>query len=223
MKLSYKKIIRLYESSHIIKYANELQSIYRDRDTKIPLAFDTETTGVDFNQSSWLYQEPEPILCSKPFVFGISMAIMSEGKINLLWARHTQKPLFKKACEILDKKSLKTAHNARYDIRVMEENGFNVKPDVDCTYVKSRIYYDRRQKHSLKALAEIICPELSNYDEELKSILRRLRSKYTRQGFEKNYINYSFIPNEIMSKYSILDSFWAIILHIYFSRKATWR
>lgn len=223
MKLTTKKIIQLYKHSKVIKTCKELNAVYQNRDTKLPISFDTETTSVTFNSLSWLYQEPEPILCDKPFVFGISMAIISEGKVYLLWARHTQKALYKAACSILRKKCHKTAHNARYDIRVLQGHDVIVAPEVDCTYTMSRIFFDRRLKHSLKSLAEIICSELSGWEEPIKAELRKLRAGHTRKGFPKDYCNYSFIKDELMLKYSMLDSFWGLVLWIYFEKRATWR
>ena len=223
MKLTSDKILKLYRCSKVIKNAKELRQIYKERDKKYPLGFDTETTSETFNTISHLYIDDETTLqCPYPFVFGISMAIMLKGKIYLLWARYGT-PLFKAACKIINKKSSKTAHNARYDIRVMEENGFNVKPVVECTYTMARIYWDRRQKHSLKAFAEIICPELSGWDEPIKNELRRLKASYTRKGHPKNFVNYSFVSDKLMSKYSKLDSFWALILWIYFGDRAIWK
>lgn len=222
MILTTNNIIRLYNSSKVIKAVKELQSIYSLRDMRFPISFDTETTSVTFNALSWLYKETGPLLCDHPFGFGISMAIVSKGKIYLLWARHTQAPLYKAACSILRKKCHKTAHNARYDIRVLQGHDVIVGPDVDCTYTMSRIYWDRRLKHSLKSLTEIICPELSGWEEPIKTELRRLRTKHTRLGFPKDYVNYSFIDDDLMSKYSMLDSFWGLILHTYFSKRAIW-
>lgn len=222
MKLTTKKIIQLYKHSKVIKTCKELNTVYRNRDTRFPLSFDTETTSVTFNSNSFLYQDIGPILCDKPFVFGISMAIMSEGKMYLLWTRHTQKALYKAACSILKKKCHKTAHNARYDIRVLQGHDVIVAPEIDCTYTMSRIYFDRRLKHSLKSLAEIICPELSGYEEPIKAELRRLRASHTRKGFLKDYVNYSFIKDKLMSEYSMLDSFFGLILWIYFEERSIW-
>ncbi len=228
MKLTTKKIINLYKHSKVIKTCKELNAVYRNRDTRFPISFDTETTSVTFNTKSYLYQgicgRTDPVYkeINYPFAFGISMAIMSEGKIYLLWARHTQKALYKAACSILRKKCHKTAHNARYDIRVLKGHDVVVAPEVDCTYTQSRIYYDRRLKHSLKSLAEIICPELSGWNEPIKAELRKLRSNYTRKKFPKDYVNYSFIKDELMSEYSMLDSFWGLVLWIYFEKRAIW-
>jgi len=223
MKLTSKKILQLYNNSKVVKTAKELSSVYKNRDKRFPISFDTETTSETFNTISYLYLNDNDIKkVHLPFCFGISMAIISKGIVHLLWARDNS--LFRAACMLLGKKGLKTAHNARYDIRVLEENHavVPVAPDVDCTYTMARIYWDRRKKHSLKALAEILCPELSGWDEPVKSELRKLRTQYTRQGFTKDYVNYSFVPDKIMSKYSSLDSFWGLVLWIYLREKAIW-
>lgn len=224
MRLTNKKIIQLYENAKIISSVKELQTIFKNRDAQYPVSFDTETTSESFNVISNLCDQrgfgvfPH----SQPFVFGISMAIISKGRMYLLWARYNTS-LFNAACRLLAKKYLKTAHNARYDIRVMQENGFAVSPEIDCTYTMARIYYDRRKKHSLKSLAEIICPELSSWELPVKEELKKLRTKYSKMGFEKNYVNYSFVSDEVMSKYSMMDAFFGLILWIWLNERAVWR
>lgn len=225
MNLTSNKILQLYKQAKIINSVKELRSVVKNRDVRFPLSFDTETTSATFNNFSYLYCKNIPnnvcLPYNYPYIIGISMAVMVERKIHLLWARRPSS-LFNAACKVLSKKSSKTAHNARYDIRAMNENGFDVAPEVECTYTMARIYWDRRQKHSLKALAEILCAELSGWEEPIKTELRKLRTAYTRKGFPKDYVNYSFIPDEIMAKYSSLDSFWAMILWIYLEEKAKW-
>lgn len=221
------QILSLYEKAKIIKDKDSLLKIVKNRTKSLPIAFDTETTSEEFNKVSYLLSHricngKEIKVClpyQRPYVFGISMAMMVQNRVHLLWARYNTE-IFKTALSIIKKSYWKVAHNARYDIRVLEEGKYKVGGDVECTYTMSRIYWDRRMKHSLKALAEFLCPELSNWNEPIKEEMSRLKREY--RGHKVNP-NFSFISDIIMSKYSMLDSFWALILWMYLTEKAIWK
>lgn len=222
--MTSKEILNLYNSSKIIETDEELYRVFRNRDKSLPIAFDTETTGLDFHEKSWLYMNEETQMeMSFPYIFGISMCIISDGIPYLLWALWNSSK-YATACDILAEQDMKTAHGAKYDLRVCEKNGINVAPTVDDTYTMSRIYYDRRRKHSLKDLTEFICPELSQWGDPIKEETARLEKKYSKKkGYPKGYVNYSFIENAIMASYSMLDSFMALILWKWLDERAIWR
>ncbi len=59
----------------------------------------------------------------------------------------------------------------------------------------------------------MICPELSDWEDNVKAASRRIKSRYTRAGYPKEYTNYSFIPNKIMGPYAMTDTFLCFVIH----------
>jgi len=216
--MTNEQILSLYQKAKVISDKDSFLNIIENRTKSQPIASDTETTGTDFHTESILY--PSLKRYNVPYVFGISFAILKRGKIHLAWIRHDDTKFFKAACSIISKDYWKVAHNARYDIRVLEENGYKTGGEIECTYTMSRIYWDRRMKHSLKSLAEFLCPELSNWDQPIKEEMTKLKKQYKKEGIVPNF---SFIPNDIMAKYSMLDSFLCLILWMYLNEKAIWK
>jgi DNA polymerase I-like protein with 3'-5' exonuclease and polymerase domains len=209
-----------YDSSIKITSASRRQRMLFDKWLARPrrrrlLAFDTETTSVEWGVPSWLHTDEKDIKVNGPAVFGISLALPLNNKVILVWCRTDNLKLLSDVVEILNTKSIKIAHNARFDIRILSDfrKCFKEMSGVECTYTMSRIYWDRRMKHSLKDLTEFLCPELSQWDDPVKQEITRLKHKYTRKGFPKDYVNYSFVPDELMSVYSMQDSFMALMLY----------
>lgn len=170
------------------------------------MAFDTETTGLQFHTPSNLMHNGTVIVVNDPFPFGISLCIPYKDELALFWARMGTH-LYDAVLELLQEKGQKCAHNSRYDIRVLHEAGTDVAPDIGCTLTMSRIGWDRREKHNLQSLSEFICPELSDWEVELKAVMRNIRASYTRKKYPKGYSNYSFIPDKVIRNYSMVDSF----------------
>jgi DNA polymerase-1 len=149
-------------------------------------------------------------------VFGISAAIELNGIINLFWGR-LGSPLFLDLVKLLQTPGPKVFHNARYDVRACSVSGFEIAPQIECSYIMSRIVWDRRQKHSLQALSEFLCPELSdwkttvgkyfNKDEGPTPLLKKMFP-----DVEPEQLNYSFIPDAEMAKYSMTDTFIGLML-----------
>lgn len=204
----------LYNSAHRITQGCKLQrDVFRywERHDEA-LIFDTETTSVSFHMPSYLHlNEHTDILVHNPTPFGLSLAIPYKDEIALFWGR-IGTVLYDEITKLLTMSGYKVAHNAKYDIRVLREQSIGVAPTIDCTLTMSRIYWDRRMKHSLQALSEVICPELSDWEEPIKRELKRMRSAYTRRGYPKGYVNYSFLPDEMVSEYSMTDCFVDFIL-----------
>lgn len=186
-----------------------------NKKSSLVMAADTETTGVKFGVPTVLYKSGNETAAiveeSGPRVFGISAAIETD-RVHLFWGR-LGTPLYSELKTLLETEGIKVFHNARYDYRVCEESGIKIAPEIECTYTMSRIYWDRRKKHSLQSLTEMLCPEISNWEEPVKAEMRRLKSKYTREGYGKDYVNYSFIDDDIMSIYSMTDSFMTLMLY----------
>jgi DNA polymerase I-like protein with 3'-5' exonuclease and polymerase domains len=222
--MNSKDILQLYNSAKRITDSDMLWAVFETRDKDYPLAYDTETTSLSFGETSYLYVDESIHKPYKyPFVFGMSMCIMNEERPYLLWVRYDDKELFKAASNILQEECLKTVHNAKYDLRCLKENGTIVAPDTDCTHTMSRIYYDRRRNHKLKKLIEFVCPQLSQWEDPIKKELTKIKTRYTRAGYPKDYANYSFIPDKLMSTYAIYDAFFHEIMWIWFDERACWR
>lgn len=178
------------------------------------LSWDSETTGISFGVPSMLHIGKTDIKVYNIKVFGISLAIPAKKRIVLIWAR-IGTDLFDETVKLLGMPGQKTAHNARYDLRVcrLKVNKIKIANETHCSMNASRIFWDRRLKHGLQPLCEMICPELSDWEIPVKNESRRIKARYTRSGHPKGYSNYSFIPDELMSIYSMTDSFLGLIVH----------
>lgn len=213
------KIISLYNSALKIRKACSLQRevfrywrMHNCDPVWDCLAFDTETTGVIFGVPSFLHLGYTDIEVPGPLAFGLSLAVPYKDEIALFWGR-LGTPLFSELAHFLGTVGYKAAHNAKYDLRICRDQGIYVAPRVDCTLTMSRIYWDRRMGHSLQKLSEFFCPELSDWEEPIKAEMKKLRNRYTRAGYPKNYVNYSFLPDERIGTYSMVDSFIAFMLN----------
>ena len=179
------------------------------------VAFDTETTGLTFGAPSYLHLDNMDVLVHDIKVFGISLAIPTKDGLALIWGRYGT-PLFEACCKFLEHDFPKVGHNVRYDYRVMRRNGFKVGGELNCTLTMARVFWNRRKRVALDKLVGFVFPEMDGYESELKAVLRNLRSSHTRAGYPKDYVNYSFIPDDIISKYAMLDVFVTWLLNLYF-------
>jgi DNA polymerase-1 len=185
------------------------------------IACDTETTGLLFHTPSYLKDEERWV--DNPFPFGLTLAFRRQGSMVLVWGRvGTQ--LYAECKKVLALPNLKVWHNMKYDRRVLKTNRIELAGPQHCTMTMSRIYWDRRQAHGLQELSEFICPEISGWEEELKEEKKRLQSHWTRtvkkediwlpDGVERNeYFNFSFLPDELMGKYSMVDGYMVYVLY----------
>ncbi|KKM75587.1 hypothetical protein LCGC14_1388710 [marine sediment metagenome] len=213
-------VLQLYHDAHKITHACALQrrifSHWRhhcDDPVYECMAFDTETTSLQFHTPSNLKHKGNIIVVNNPFPFGISLCIPYKDELALFWARMGTY-LYDAALELLQEEGEKCAHNARYDIRVLHHAGTEVAPNIGCTLTMSRIGWDRREHHSLQRLSEFICPEMSDWEVELTAVMRNIRASHTRRGFPKSYSNYSFIPDKTTRKYAMIDSFMCWIINL---------
>ena len=208
----YDKAIRINKSCPDHRRAFDYWMQHNNKAPEQSLSFDTETTGISFGVPSMLHIGNTDIKVYNIKVFGISLAIPTRKRIVLIWAR-LGTDLFDEAVKLLGICGQKVAHNARYDLRVCKINSIKITEETHCTLTAARIYWDRRQRFGLQPLCEIICPELSDWELAVKSESRRIKSKYTRAGYPKGYINYSFISDKIMAEYSMIDSFLCLMIH----------
>lgn len=230
------------ECVHVVD-ASVLKRLYRQRDDTYPVAYDTETTGLRHDEPN-VYMEAGDIVSeqSYPVVFGISMAWIVESEhvdegngLVVAWGRRPDN-VFETMCELLADDSEKVWHNQKYDSRVCEANGIDVGGVQHCTYVMSRIHWDRRRSHGLKQLTEFVCPQLSQWDEPVKRELLRLKSKWTKwRKVQDEYVNdwtqwpdgvdfanYSFVDEQMMAEYAGIDSFMCLMLWLVLQERATW-
>jgi len=207
------RILELYNSAIKITPSNlRYQKLLKV--TKSVLACDTETTGLEFNAISYLHTAEGDIECRNPFPFGVSLAFQYNDKIVLVWARHTDTKLYNACMKLVASDVTKAWHNSRYDLRVLKENGLSVGGENHCTMTMSRTYWDRRKSHTLQALTEFLCPELSGWEVELKRQFKNLKSRYTRLGYPKDYVTYSHLPHEVVEPYAMVDVFMTLMLYL---------
>ncbi len=219
--MTYLRTSSLYDSALKITEAGERQrEIFerwkrRGKDTVYgALGFDTETTSLKFGMPSTLHLGSNTdIVVPDVRVFGISLAIRHKETLALFWGR-TGTRLFDECCSLLLCNGPKVAHNAKYDLRALGLIGVDVQPEVNCTLTAARIHWNRKRKVDLNTLTGTVVPDMYGYDDELKGVLRNLRSSYTRNGYPKNYVNYSFIPDEVIAGYAMKDVFITWILNV---------
>ncbi len=210
----YKNTIRITEWSAKARQLFKQWKVQPDA-TRLMIA-DTETTGVIFHEPTILKHGRMEISCPGPVIFGISLCLPIDDQLVLVWAR-METPLYDEVVKLLNYASIKAAHNARYDIRMFQEEDIKMAGQFECTQTMSRIIYDRRMKHSLQSLVEMWCPELSDWEVALKKEWTRLQTASTRSGNPKGYTNYSFLPDELVGPYSMCDSF-----HTYIGYRILW-
>lgn len=177
------------------------------------MSFDAETTGITFGAPSILHYGGTDIHVNNIRPFGFSLCIPTKDKLALVWAR-LGTPLYNETLSLLSIKGIKSAHNLRYDLRVCRINDIKVRPSCNCTLTMARIHWNTRMKFNLKTLTYSVCPDLYGYDEPLKRALTNMKSSYTRAGYPKNYVNLSFLPDEMVGKYSVTDSFICWLLNL---------
>jgi len=178
------------------------------------MGFDSETTGLTLGIPTYLHiGNNTDIKVNNPAIVGLSLAIPYEDKIALFWGR-LGTDMYDEIVGILGVKGHKVAHNSKFDMRTLTTNGIRFAPTINCTLTMSRIYWDRMKKFSLDDLCEVICPELSGWKSDLQVVLTRLKRTYTKAGYPKEYVNYSFIPDDIISKYAMQDVFICYILNV---------
>lgn len=214
--MNSQQILNLYRHSiKVRKLDNDFRKMQRSW-LKIPprqrlMVFDCETTGVVFDEPTILRcSDGREVSCPGPVIFGISLAVPTPEQLYLVWAR-MDTLLYDRVCRLLSKPSIKIAHNARYDIRCLDNEDIKITYPVDCTQTMSRIVYDRRKKHALQKLAEIWCPELSDWEEPVKAEMTKIKTAHTKSGHPKGYANYSFLPDRMVGKYSMIDSFMCLV------------
>jgi hypothetical protein len=170
-------------------------------------AIDTETTSATWG----IPQDYGGRQTQHPIIFGISACVPGPGGLHLLWGR-LGTPMFDWMVEQLGRPGFKVAHNSRFDVRVFAAEGIAVAPTVDDTLTMSRIIWDRRKKFDLQTLAEMLCPEVSDWCTPVRKELTRLRREF-KKGNAGRPPNYSDVPDEIMGPYSMTDSFLCWLLN----------
>lgn len=222
-------ILEKYNSATwCVKICKEQRAIFKwwmSLKRKPCIGVDTETTGLYFGLPTYIKLDcvsntfkSKALIVERPdvVVFGISLAIEKDDIVHLFWGR-LGSPLYNDIVKLLAVRGKKAIHNARYDIRAFKASKIKLAPEAECTYTMSRMYWDRRKKHNLQALTEILCPELSDWEEPILAEFKRLKKQYKKGGFDDKYVNYSFIADDIIAPYSMTDVFMALMLYQFLS------
>lgn len=208
----YNSAIKITECSAIQqKVFKAWQGLNSDK-PEHALAFDTETTGLTINMPTRLKYKHSVIECANIFVFGISMCIPYKDKLALVWA-YWDNPLYDECINLLKSKGPKVAHNIQYDEKVFKLMGIDIIGPKHCTKTQARIHWNERMNVDLKTLAPHVHADFDDYEAPLKAVLRNIKSAYTRAGYPKDYCNYSFIPNDIITEYAMKDAYLCWMLH----------
>jgi DNA polymerase-1 len=178
------------------------------------LVFDFESTGVNFNlpQQRYMPELGGAVKVHDIQPFGIALAFPVEEHLALAWCRDGTE-MWDDAMTLLATDKPKVAHNLRYDLRLARAYGVELNGELCDTLTMARIHWNRRTKFDLKDLGGVVCPELYGWDDELKGMLRNLKSSHTRAGYPKNYVNYSFLDDEVIGEYAMIDGFQTWVLN----------
>jgi len=194
------------------------------------IVFDSETTGLDaWAGETYLHHHQDGSIVkiedgAIPFSIQLGILDFVENKLKcyfvLLENKNKSKQYVKSLLE--NPFIMKIGHELKFDIKMAKKIDINVKGKLWDTQLASRLLFDRLPKHSLKYLGTYFSGESqieSNkpWDIELKSWLRQKRNNLTRQGFPKNYVNYSFVPLSIMYPYGLNDVWYTYLLYILFN------
>lgn len=213
--------LELFENARRITYAGRAQrqvfDLWARKNHKDNLydcmAFDTETTGLVFGEPSIYRHNNSDYRVSNITPFGISMCFPVEDRLNLVWARAGSN-LYERCEELIRVKGPKVMHNARYDLRVCAVNDMEIAGPIFDTLTMARIFWNRRKAFDLKALTRLVCEELYGYEDNLKAVLTQLKSQHTRAGYPRGYVNYSFLPDDLIGGYAMIDAYVTWLLHI---------
>ena len=205
-------LLQHQKAERIWKYDRHSRLLLRKK--KEIIGADTETTGLLFHTPSILHDDNDRIV-DNPFPFGLTLCFPHKDRLILVWGRYGT-DLYKACQDVFASDCMKVWHNSKYDLRVCKTNDIEVNGTQLCTLTMSRIYYDRRKSHSLQALSEFVCPGISDWEDDLKKELTKLRRQWSKKkeewnhawkGDNKEYVNYSFLPNKMIGGYSMTDAF----------------
>ncbi|KKK56489.1 hypothetical protein LCGC14_3064010, partial [marine sediment metagenome] len=56
--------------------------------------------------------------------------------------------------------------------------------------------------------------EYDGDEDNLKAVLTQLKSQHTRAGYPRGYVNYSFLPDDLVGSYAMIDAYITWLLHI---------
>lgn len=234
MRIDRHFIEQQWELAKRIESVKQLGEVYAERDRNWPVSFDTETTALDFGVPNVLFDPARQVEISRqlyPVVFGISLAVVTDdGKCWLCWGRRGSE-MFDLLCDVLASESEKLWHNAKYDLGVCQANGIEIGGKQNCSLVMSRLYWNRLQKCGLKEVTKMLCPKLAFWDSPIAAELERLKRYWNKQiklgevdwHSDCDYRNYSFVADELMGRYAVLDVFMPLMIYLRLSGEANWR
>lgn len=184
---------------------------------------DAETTSLDpWADWAYYYSKREGKVVAKDWggrVFSLQFGFYSAeaDRLNCVYVDVEDEESMAIAEKILCWRELTiVGHNIKFDVQMCENSGIKFRCKIWDTLTASRLTHDRLPKHDLKWLGNFFSgksgSDTDKWEVEVKSWLKRARAEHTRQGFPKDYVNYSFVPNEIMTEYALKDVWYTFLI-----------
>lgn len=185
------------------------------------IVVDTETSGLDPWSGRPGIMDLDTGIVSIPDTYGampfsVQLGLDFGDKLIILFA--FLKDLTEADMALLKRvlsrpKVMKIGHNLKFDIQMLRKVGVRVALPWFDTLAATRLTHDREFSHSLKNLYCRFTGLKDKWDAPVKAALRRLKSSHTRAGHPKGYVNYSFVPKDLIIPYGMEDIFSAYILY----------
>lgn len=220
----YKRNVHFVTEPRIARICLE-RNWKRIRDGKLTYAVvDTETTSLDpWADWAWYYSKQAGKVVSKDWggrVFSIQFGFYDEVKdrLDCVYVDVEDEESMDVAFKILSWRALTlVGHNIKFDIQMSHVSGIPFKCKIWDTLTASRLTHDRLPKHDLKWLGNFFSgrdgKHADKWEDEVKRWLTRTKTAHTREGFPKDYVNYSFVPDEIMKEYALKDIWYTFLLY----------
>ena len=160
-----------------VKTEKDLEELIGTLEKSEVFAFDLETTGLD----TFIAE-----------IVGISFSIQSKSAFYFPLSRENAKSL-KKLQPLFTSDKLKIGHNIKYDIKVLKNNGVEVKGPLFDTMVAAYLLDPTSGKYALKKLAKQF---LDREMIKLKELI----------GNDGEYENFSQVPIDIATDYACSDA-----------------
>ncbi len=185
------------------------------------IVLDTETNGFDSFTGQipmWSHKTNSVSYTHGAQPFSIQIGLYDEKKDKLyclfLWAEDTW--LLAKAKQVIERAKMMVGHNLKFDIRMLRNIGINFHRRIWDSLTATRLTHDRLYKHDLKFLGNFFSglsgDDSDRWELDVKNWLRRTRAASTRAGNPPDYINYSFVPPEIIIPYALKDIWYSFLI-----------
>lgn len=204
------------------------------------VVWDTETTSLDPWSGTPIFNSHRGHgwrTTTGGVVFSVQLGLYSEeyDKLYCIFVNVEDEVPMQYVRKILaNPDTLKIGHNVKFDIQMCENSSIPVRGEFFDTLTASRLTRSIRFKHDLKSLGNYFAGtegDPDKWDAPIKKSLSDMKRNNARWSkvayFEKtgwvinskheyikDFVNYSFVPEEIMIEYGLADVWYTFLLYI---------